>query len=155
MHISKGNLGWFPLGNRNQVLSQLERLFPSELSSNNSTISKTVQYWATSTYGGRIFPLAKEITGLSICITYWLNRILDRTMNLKMYSRAFIALKSWSVIPHFSALSTYVFKTLVSFLCKHTQKKHTDYNDAHREFQLLSLQENDVSNQYLPSCKTN
>lgn len=57
--------------------------------------------------------------GFSIRHTHWLNSILDRTMNLKMYSKAFIALKSWSVIPHFSALSTYVFKTLVSFLFKY------------------------------------
>ena len=38
--------------------------------------------------------------------THWLNRIRERTMNLKMYSKAFMALYSWSLIPGFSALST-------------------------------------------------
>lgn len=38
--------------------------------------------------------------------THWLNRIRERTMNLKMYSKAFMALYSWSLIPGLSALST-------------------------------------------------
>lgn len=66
-----------------------------------------------------VYPVRTAGT-FSIRHTYWLNSILERTMNLKMYSKPFMALKSWSVMPHFSALSTYVFKTLVSFLFKYT-----------------------------------
>lgn len=38
--------------------------------------------------------------------TYWLNRTRERTMNLKMYSKALMALYSCSLIPGFSALAT-------------------------------------------------
>lgn len=38
--------------------------------------------------------------------TYWLKSTRERTMNLKMYSRAFMALYSCSLTPGFSALST-------------------------------------------------
>lgn len=38
--------------------------------------------------------------------TYWLNNTRERTMNLKMYSKAFMALYSCSLTPGFSALAT-------------------------------------------------
>jgi hypothetical protein len=38
--------------------------------------------------------------------TYWLNSTRERTMNLKMYSKAFMALYSCSLTPGFSALAT-------------------------------------------------
>lgn len=84
-----------------------------------------MQYWAILTEAlGNVgsFWALLAMGGLSTACTHWLNKILERTMNLKMYSKAFMALKSWSVIPHFSALSTYVFKTLVSLLFKYKKK---------------------------------
>lgn len=55
-------------------------------------------------YGGR-GEADEDFLGPSLN-TYWLNSTRERTMNLKMYSKAFMALNSCSLTPGFSALAT-------------------------------------------------